>query len=95
METHPLTAKNWSIVALIALAIGLWFVMPYLGVIALAALMAFLFNGMYGAFSRRMKSGVAASLTFLISLSIVLVTVIIVSILTNFQLGQLTTNVSN
>lgn len=95
METHPLTAKNWSIVALIALVIGLWFVMPYLGVIALAALMAFLFNGMYTAFSGRMRAGAAASLTFLVSLLVVLVPVIIVSIFTIFQLGQLTTDISN
>lgn len=45
MKTHPLTARNWLIVAGIALLVGLWFVAPYLGVIALAALMAFLFNG--------------------------------------------------
>ena len=47
METHPLTAKNWLVVALVALAIGIWFVSPFLSVIAIAALMAFLFYGFY------------------------------------------------
>ena len=42
METHPLTARNWLIVALISLGLGLWFVSTYLGVIVLAALMALL-----------------------------------------------------
>ena len=79
METHPLTARNWLIVALISLALGLWFVSPYLGVIALAALMAFLFYGTYTRLERRMRAGGAATLTFLFSLVVVLVPVSLVA----------------
>ena len=95
METHPLTARNWLIVALVALVLGLWFVGPYLGVIALAALMAFLFNGTYTHLNERMRAGGAAALTFLYSLLVVLVPVILVLIFTVFQLGQLITDITN
>lgn len=95
METHPLTAKNWLIVALIALAFGLWFVAPYIGVIALAALMAFLFHGIYEWFGRKMKSGLAATLTFLSSVLIILIPVAIVGVFTAFQLGTLARDVTN
>ena len=95
METHPLTARNWLIVALIAVVLGLWFVAPYLGVIALAALMAFLFNGTYSRLNERMRAGGAATLTFLYSLLVVLVPVILVLLFTVFQLGQLITDITN
>ena len=95
METHPLTARNWLIVALISLALGLWFVSPYLGVIALAALMAFLFYGTYTRLERRMRAGGAATLTFLFSLVVVLVPVILVGIFTAFQVGKLVVDITN
>ncbi len=95
METHPLTAKNWLIVALVALGLGIWFVAPYLGVIALAALMAFLFYGTFERLSRRMRAGGAATLTFLFSLLLVVVPVILVAIFTVFQLGNLVSDISN
>ncbi len=95
MNTHPLTAKNWLIVALVALGLGIWFVSPYLGVIALAALMAFLFNGVYEGLQRKMGAGLAVTLTFLWSLVIVLVPIILIAIFTFFQLGQLISQVTN
>ncbi len=95
METHPLTARNWLIVALIAVVLGIWFVAPFLGVIALAALMAFLFNGTYSRLNERMRAGGAATLTFLYSLLVVLVPVILVLLFTVFQLGQLITDITN
>jgi predicted PurR-regulated permease PerM len=95
METHPLTARNWLIVALIALVIGLWFVAPYLGVIALAALMAFLFYGTFDRLQRKMRAGGAATVTFLFTLLVVLVPIILVGIFTVFQLGRLVTDITN
>ncbi len=95
METHPLTAKNWLIVAWVALAIGLFFVLPYLGVIALAALMAFLFHGVYVKLNAKMRAGGAATLTFLFSLLVVLVPVILIGIFTILQLGRLVTDITS
>jgi len=95
MKTHPLTSKHWLWVALAAIVLGIWFVAPYLGIIALAALMAFLFNGTYTRLKEHMRPGGAATLTFLFSLVVVLVPVILVSIFTVFQLGQLVTDIAN
>ena len=95
METHPLTARNWLVVALISLALGLWFVAPYLGVIALAALMAFLFYGTFTRLSQRMRAGGAATLTFLFSLAVVLIPVILVATITAFQVGKLAVDITN
>lgn len=95
MEAHPLTIKNWLVVALIALAAGLWFVSAYLGIIAFAALMSFLFYGVYERAQKRMRSGLAATLTFLFSLVIVLVPVGIVCIFTASQLVHLTNSAAS
>lgn len=89
MEAHPLTARNWSIVALIAVVVGIWFVAPYLGVIALAALMAFLFYGIYEHLAKKVRAGFAATLTFLFSLVVILVPVLLVGVIAVFQLGAL------
>lgn len=83
------------IVAGIALVVGIWFVAPYLGVIALAALMAFLFNGTYTRLNQRMRAGGAAALTFLFSLVVVLVPIILILLFTVFQLGQLIADITN
>jgi predicted PurR-regulated permease PerM len=88
MKTHPLTSKHWFWVALAAVVLGVWFVTPYLGVIALAALMAFLFYGTYSRINERRRPGTAATLTFFFSLLVVLLPVIVVSLYTIFQLGQ-------
>ncbi len=95
METHPLTAKNWSIVAGIAVVLGALFISPYLGVVALAALMAFLFYGVYDRLNRKMRSGAAATWTFLYSLLIVLVPLIIIGIFTINQLAHFAASVTN
>lgn len=89
METHPLTAKNWLYVALAALVIGFLFVAPFLGVIALAALLAFLFQGFYQRFLNTFRPGTAATLTFMVAFAVVVIPVILVGIFTVFQLGQL------
>lgn len=94
METHPLTARNWLIVAAIAIVAGIWFVAPYLGVIALAALMAFLFSNTYFRLHEKMKAGSAAGLTFLFSLLVVLVPIILILIFTLLQLGQLVNDIT-
>lgn len=95
MQTHPLTTKNWLIVALVALVLGIWFVGPFLGVIALAALLAFLFYGVYERFAKKTKPGVAATLTFLVSLVVVVVPVILIGIFTALQLAQLAASLTS
>jgi predicted PurR-regulated permease PerM len=95
METHPLTARNWLIVAAIAIVAGIWFIAPFLGVVALAALMAFLFSGTYYRLHEKRKAGTSAALTFLFSLAVVLVPIILIFFFTVFQLGQLIADITN
>ena len=95
MQTHPLTTKNWLIVALAALVLGVWFVGPFLGVIALAALLAFLFYRVYENLALKMKSGLAATLTFLFSLVVVLLPIILIGVFTALQLAQLATQLTS
>lgn len=89
MKTHPLTSKNWLYVALGAIVVGVWFAWPFLSVIALAMLMAFLFNGVYNKLLNRMKAGAAATLTLLWSVLIVVVPVLLILIFTFIQLFNL------
>lgn len=94
MQTHPLTAKNWLFVALATVALGIWFVAPFLSVIAIAALMAFLFYGAYDRLQRKMSAGLAATLTFLLSLVVVLVPVVLIGVFTTFQLARLVADIT-
>lgn len=95
MQTHPFSAKNWLFVALAALVLGIWFVGPFLGVIALAALFAFLFYGSYERLARKMKPGIAATLTFLLSLAVVVVPVVLIGVFTVLQLAQLAASLTS
>ncbi|MCD8561611.1 AI-2E family transporter [Candidatus Saccharibacteria bacterium] len=89
MKTHPLTSNNWLFVALAAVVIGILFFWQYMSVIALAALMAFLFNGAFQRLSRKMRPGAAATLTFLFSVALVVIPIGIVAIFAGIQLSQL------
>ncbi len=89
MKTHPLTSKNWLYVALAAVVGGILFVWPFIGVIALAVLIAFLFNGVYERLSRHMKPGAAATVTLLWSIVLVVLPVTLILIFTFLQLAQL------
>jgi predicted PurR-regulated permease PerM len=95
MKTHPLTSKNWLWVALAAVVLGIWFIMPFFGVVALAALLAFLFHSTYEKLHQRMRSGAAATLTLVYSCVVVLVPVILILVFTVIQVSQLTVQLSN
>jgi len=95
MRTHPLTSKNWLYVALAAVVLGILFVWPFLSVIALAMLMAFLFNGVYGWLQQRMKPGAAATLTLLWSVVVLVVPIILILVFTFFQLTQLASDLTS
>ena len=94
MKTHPLTRKHWYMVALAAVVFGLWFVTPFIGIVALAALMAFMFHGIYGRLARRVSSSFAAALTLVISILVVVVPTILTIAFTAAQLSQLATQIS-
>lgn len=84
------------IALLIALIGGFLFIFPYISVVCLAALMAFLFFPLYEKFTRWMKnSGIAASATFILSIIFVLVPIAITLILTVSQLSSLAVTVTD
>lgn len=94
MKTHPLTRRHWHMVALGALVLGLLFVMPFIGIIALAALMAFLFYGVFERLARHMNGSVAATITIVVSLLVVIVPVALIIMFTAVQLTQLAAQLS-
>ncbi|MFZ1301218.1 MAG: AI-2E family transporter [Candidatus Microsaccharimonas sp.] len=94
MKTHPLTSKNWWYVAIVAVVLGIMFAWPFLSVVALAALMAFLFNGVYQRLLRHMRGGAAATLTFLWSIILVVVPIILILIFTFVQLTHLASDLT-
>jgi predicted PurR-regulated permease PerM len=89
MNSTITTQRHWFIVALVALGLGLLFVLPFLGVIVLAALFAFLFFPVYSWLGRRMRSGAAATVTVVVSGLVVLVPIVVVLILGVLQLSNL------
>lgn len=94
MKTHPLTSKNWLYVALTAVLVGIWFAWPFLSVIALAVLIAFLFNGVYNKLLRRMRPGAAATLTLLWSVVVLVIPLVVILIFTFIQLTHLATDLT-
>lgn len=99
MKTHPLTRKHWYMVALAALVIGFLFTWPFLGVIALAALMAFLFHGLYERIHKKLGAPTSATLTIVISFLVIIIPVTLVAAFTAVQVsqlaGELSTGISN
>ncbi len=90
-------AWNYAIVA--AIAFGAYFLRGYIGVIVLAAIMAFLFNPIHQRFVNRYgkgRQGFSASLTFLVSTLVIVVPLAIILLITYLQiknlLGDLSTN---
>lgn len=71
----PTKPSTWLILAVLAILGALIFFQPYLGVIALAALMAYLFFPLYKRMTRKMKPGLAAALTLVVSIIAVIIPV--------------------
>lgn len=79
--------KVWNITLIIALIVAGVFLLPQLSVLVLSALMAFIFYPLYLRLKR--KSGwIAASVTLVISMLLVVIPVLIVLIMTTGQLLQ-------
>lgn len=81
--------KMWGVIALIALGAGIFFIFPFIGVIAIAALMAFLFFPLYSRM-RKLKPVLAAVLTLIISFFVVAVPLAFVITVSAGQIAQLT-----
>lgn len=84
---------------MVALVFGLYFLRGYIGIILVSIILAFIFNPVHQRFLKRYKrQGISASLTFLVSLAVILIPVAIIILITYFQLknllGELSSNPS-
>lgn len=83
------TRGNWLIVAGIALVVGLVFVAPFISLIALAALAAFLFLPLYQRLVKKMAPGFAATLTLIASVLVIGIPLFVVFVISVIQISQL------
>ena len=82
--------KALSIAVIIALIVGTLFLRAYIGLLAVAAIVSFIFYPAYDFILRKTKrKNIAANATFLISLLVFIIPVFIVSAVTIVQLSQI------
>jgi predicted PurR-regulated permease PerM len=53
--------RTWTVAALIALVVGVWFLWPQLSVVVLTVLMAFMFYPLYLKLKKKKGNGVVAA----------------------------------
>ncbi len=94
MKSHPLTRKHWHMVALGAVALGLLFTFPFLSIVTFAALIAFLFHGLYDRLHKKMQSWIAATLTIIISIFVIIIPIAFTITLAGVQIAQLATSLT-
>jgi predicted PurR-regulated permease PerM len=76
--TVTLPRPNWLVIGGLALIGGILFFKPFLGVICVAAVMAYTFAPMHRWFSRKMPRHLAATVTLLATIALVVVPVVII-----------------
>ncbi len=84
-----------GVMTVVALAFGAYFLRDYLMLIALAGVLAYLFNPLYRRFGRKMGSGGAATLTLLSALAIVVIPLAGVLAVAGVQIAQMVSSVSS
>lgn len=89
------TRRQWLFVAGIALIIGLLFVAPFLSLIALAALAAFLFLPLYKRLNKKMAAGFAATLTLVASVLVIGLPLLLVFVISIVQLTELAATIGS
>ena len=81
--------RTWTVAALIALVVGVWFLWPQLSVVVLTVLMAFMFYPLYLKLKKKKGNGVvAASVTLLASFLVVIIPLSFVVIASVAQLAH-------
>jgi predicted PurR-regulated permease PerM len=92
--TEPVT-KYWPLIIVLAVVGAIVFVAPFMSLIVLAALMAFLFHPLYKKIGKRIaNSGVAAGLTLLSSVVLIITPIAIVLFITAAQVIALASSVT-
>jgi predicted PurR-regulated permease PerM len=87
--------KTWTIAVIAALIFGLYFIRGYIGVILVSIILAFIFNPIHQRFLRHYKrEGISASLTFLVSVAVILIPLTLILLISYFQLKHFITDLS-
>lgn len=94
MNMHLPTHKYQRIVALGAIALGILLAWPFLGIVALAALMSFLFYGVFEKLHEKFRAPAAATLTIVTSILVIVIPLALVTTFTAVQVYHLAANVS-
>lgn len=90
LKVTPLQKRSLGIATVAAIIVGVWFLQQYLMLIAIAAIVAYLFNPLYEWFLKKGRGkGQAALLTFIASLLSIIIPLAIVILLTTLQVNQL------
>ena len=91
--TKETSSKAPMIALIIALAVGVWFLLPQIGVVVFTALMAYLFYPLYLRLKRG-KGGMAAALTLFASFLVVIIPLIFITVAAISQIASLADTVS-
>lgn len=95
LKLKPNQEKSLIIAAVFALIISVWFLQDYIMLILLSVVAVVLFNPIYHRLLRKgLKPGAAASLTLLTSFLAVIIPVVIVSVITFYQIDRLVATIS-
>lgn len=90
LQTLTISQKRaLAVVTALALLFGFYFLKDFFILIVVAAISAFLFTPLYKRFKRRMGSGLAATLTFLSALLIIILPLAGIIALAIFQVGNM------
>lgn len=96
MRINPKQHQAWTIAIIIALLAGGYFLRYYVGIIILAVIAAFIFNPVHQWFLRRYKrTGISASLTFVVSLLVIIIPAALVVLVCYLQIKSLINDLSN
>lgn len=90
----PSQKRALGVMTFIALGFGAYFLRGYLELIALAGVLAYLFGPLYRRFGRKRSSGVAATLTLLCAIAIVIIPLSVIFALSGVQIAHMISTVS-
>ena len=90
----PGQKRALAVMTIIAVGFGAYFLRGYLELIALAGVLAYLFNPLYKRMARKMSSGLASTLTLLSAIAIVIIPLAGILTLAIAQIAQMVSTVS-
>jgi len=95
-EANKRLLRSWTFAIIIALVFGAYFLRNFISVIIVSVIAAYLFNPIHQWFLKRYKrQGISASLTFVISLLILIIPVALIVLILYLQIKHLLSTISS